>query len=113
MAALSTNRIAWTYQADNGHDYRVAAQKAITDQAVLGGTAAAASVPAKPGGLKMRRMTFNDGAGHSRVVPVYGRATTIAVGATLNLNVLENSVAFTASGTIVGEKTPRVTKQAA
>jgi len=35
MAALSTNRIAWTYTDDAGNQCRVAAQKPLTDQGVL------------------------------------------------------------------------------
>jgi hypothetical protein len=111
MAALSTNRIAWTYTSDSGIAYRVAAQKALTDQAVLGGSAAAATVPPKPGSLKMRRMTFSDGAGHSRVLPVYDPAAAPAVGTSINVNVLENSTALTASGHVISENSPRMIKQ--
>jgi hypothetical protein len=78
MAVLSSNRIAWTYTDDDGFSWRVAALKAWTDQAKLGGSAALATVPQRPGGYKMRRTTVNDGAGHSRVVPVYDIAAPIA-----------------------------------
>jgi hypothetical protein len=36
MAFLDTSRIAWTYTADDGTVYRVAAVKALTDQAQQG-----------------------------------------------------------------------------
>jgi hypothetical protein len=111
MAALSSNRIAWTYISDSGIHYRVAAQKAITDQAVLGGSAAGPTVVPKPGSLKMRRMTFSDGLGHSRVVPVYDPAAIPATGTTLNVNVLQNSTALTASGHVISESSTRITKQ--
>src|ERR1035437_8176943 len=82
MAVLSSNRIAWTYTDDDGNDWRVAALKAWTDQGVLGGTAAAATVPQRSAGYKMRRCVVSDGAGHSRTVPVYDTAATIMSGGT-------------------------------
>lgn len=99
MAALSTNRIAWLYTADDGTVYRVAAQKALTDQSKLGGTAAVGNETPKPASIKMRRISLSDGAGHSRVVPVYTAGAPICtVGETLNCNLLENSTAFTSQG---------------
>ncbi|SRR5713226_7134271 len=113
MPALSTNRIAWTYTSDSGIDYRVAAQKALTDQGVLGGAAAAATVTPKPGSIRMRRCTVSDGAGHSRVVPVYQTTATIVTpGTGINVNVLETSTAMTSNGGFISENRSRITKQA-
>jgi hypothetical protein len=111
MAPLSTNRIAWTYTDDSGKNWRVAAQKALTDQDVLGGAAAASSVPPKPANIKMRRATGRTTGGVSRTFPLYSGSQTFAVdGApgTINANVLENSTAFTWGGGIIPEQRPRV-----
>lgn len=88
MAKLSTNRIAWTYTADDGTDYRVAAPKAVTDQNKLGGSAAASTVPALPKHIKMRRLTVrNLTIGRSRSVPIYDNTAAILTpAATVNLN---------------------------
>lgn len=88
MAKLSSNRIPWRYTADNGTVYRVAAMKAVTDQAKLGGAAAQAGDPPKPGWLKMRRITLIDAThGTSRTVPVYSStAPILQPDATVNLN---------------------------
>jgi hypothetical protein len=105
MVALSSNRIAWTYTANDGTEYRVAAQKALTDQGVLGGTAAASTVPAKPGYMKMRSMTFSDASGNSRVVPIYEvTATAKTQGTTLNVNVLGTSTPLVSSGVFIPQK---------
>lgn len=116
MVALSGNRIAWSYTADDGTVYRVAAQKALTDQGVLGGTAAASSVPPKPGFIKMRSMTFSNGSGNSRVCPIYKvDATALTTpGTSINVNVLGTSTALTSSGHIIPQKPVRaqpITKQ--
>jgi hypothetical protein len=103
MAVLSSNRIAWTYTDDDGNDWRVAALKAWTDQAKLGGTAAAATVPQRPAGYKMRRCVVSDGAGHSRVVPVYDTAADIIVGGTsFNYNANVAGVITMVTGTSNG-----------
>jgi len=87
MAVLSSNRIAWTYTDDEGNSWRVAALKAWTDQDKLGGSAAAPSVPQRPKGYLMRRTLVRDGAGHSRMVPVYAVGAAIQTkGETLNFN---------------------------
>lgn len=115
MARLSGNRIAWTYTADDGTDYRVAADKALTDQNKLGGSAAAATVKPKPGYIKMRRCTVSDGAGHSRVVPVYEvTAPIVTAGTTINVNVGEDSASMTSNGGFIPQgpiRHPSVTKQ--
>jgi hypothetical protein len=116
MAALSTNRIAWTYTDDQGNAWRVAAQKALTDQGVLGGSAAASTVPQRPNDFKMRRATVSNAAGQSRVVVVYDTsATIITAGTSINVNFLENSVAFTSNGGFIPEERAKrnVTKQSA
>jgi len=119
MAVLSSNRIAWSYTDDDGNVWRVAALKAWTDQDVLGGSSAAATVPQRPGGWKMRRTTVSDGAGHSRVVPVYTNAATIiTAGTSLNFNAnvggAITEVAGTSNGGFLREGATRhnVTKQA-
>lgn len=116
MAALSTNRIGWLYTDDEGHVWRVAAQKALTDQGVLGGSAAVGTEPERPNYFKMRRATVSNSAGHSRVVVAYDPAATIkTAGTAINVNRLGNSEAFTANGGFIPERGPRrnVTKQTA
>jgi len=113
MALLSGNRIAWTYTADDGNTYRVAAQKAMTDQAVLGGTAAAGTLPEKPSALVMRRVTVSNGT-LSRVLPCYEPSAPIATaGTAVNANRAGDSHAFTSNGGFIPEGGPRknVTKQ--
>lgn len=113
MALLSGNRIAWTYTADDGNDYRVAAQKAMTDQDVLGGSAAASTLPEKPSAIKMRRVTVSNGV-LSRVLPCYEPSAPIATaGTTVNANRAGDSHAFTSNGGFIPEGGPRknVTKQ--
>ena len=114
MAALSTNRIAWTYTDEEGRDWRVAAQKALTDQGVLGGSAAAGTVAQKPASIRMRRATVSNSSGQSRVVHVYDNTATIkTAGTSINVNYLGNSVAFTSNGGVIPEFDPsrRATKQ--
>jgi hypothetical protein len=116
MAVLSGNRIAWTYTDDEGNDWRVAAQKALTDQGVLGGSAAAGTVPERPNFFKMRRVSVSDGAGHSRVLPCYETTATIVTpGTAVNANYAGVSTPFTSNGGYIPERAPRrnVTKQAA
>lgn len=116
MAVLSGNRIAWTYTSDDGNTYRVAAQKAMTDQAKLGGAAAAGTLPEKPSAIVMRRVTVSNAAGQSRVLPCYTTAAPIITpGTTINANVGGDSAAFTSNGGFIAESGPRknVTKQAA
>lgn len=113
MALLSGNRIAWTYTADDGNTYRVAAMKAMTDQNKLGGSAAAATLPEKPSAIKMRRVTVSNGV-ISRVLPCYEPGAPIATaGETVNANRAGDSHAFTSNGGFIPEGGPRknVTKQ--
>lgn len=110
MAELSSNRIAWTYTDEGGKDWRVAAVKALTDQAVLGGSAALATVPPKPAGIKMRRATVRSAGGVSRTVPLYNGSQTLVVGDTLgsiNVNILQVETSMTAVGGIIPERRPR------
>jgi hypothetical protein len=87
MAVLSSNRLAWKYTDDDGNVWRVAALAAWTSQAKLGGSAAAITDPQRPGGYKMRRAVVSDGAGHSRMVPVYTTdAAIVTAGETFNFN---------------------------
>lgn len=119
MAALSSNRIAWTYTDKAGNTWRVAALKAWTDQGVLGGVAALPTVPQRLGGSKMRRTVVSDGAGHTRTVPVYDlSATIIAPGTSFNFNANVGGVITEVTGTSNGEYLPEgnhghVTKQSA
>ena len=120
MAVLSSNRIAWEYTDDDGNVWRVAALKAWTDQAKLGGSAAAATVPQRPAGYKMRRCVVSDGAGHSRTVPVYEATADIVTGGTsfnFNANVagVITEVTGTSNGGYLREGASRhnVTKQSA
>jgi hypothetical protein len=116
MALLSGNRIAWTYTADDGNTYRVAAQKAMTDQSKLGGSAAAGTLAEKPSAIKMRRVTVSNASGQSRVLPCYEPTAPIATaGETVNANWGGDSRAFTSNGGFIPEGGPRknVTKQSA
>jgi hypothetical protein len=120
MTVLSSNRIAWLYTDDNGDQWRVAALKAATDQAKLGGSAAAATDPQRPGSWKMRRTTVSDGAGHSRVVPVYETgAPIVTAGESFNYNAnvagTITEVTGTSNGGFLREGASRhnVTKQTA
>ena len=116
MVLLSLNRIARAHASDDGNSYRVPAQKAITDQAKLGGQAWAGTVGPLPFGVKMRRITVRNAAqAVSRVVPVYAiDAAILVAGATVNLNHLTDSYTFTSDGNPIAENRPRhsVTKQA-
>jgi len=104
VAALSSNRIAWTYTDAAGNNWRVAALKAWTDQNKLGGSAAAATVPQRPGGNKMRRTVVSDGAGHSRTVPVYSLdAPIITAGTSFNFNANVAGAIDQVTGTSNGE----------
>ena len=104
MVVLSGNRIAWEYSSDDGNSYRVAAQKAMTDQSKLGGQAWAGSVGPKPATMKMRRITVRSAAHGSRTVPVYDTSAAILVaGATINANSGGDSYSFTSSGNPIPE----------
>jgi hypothetical protein len=116
MAPLAGNRIAWLYTSDSGTVYRVAAQKALTDQAVLGGAAATGSETEKPSAIKLRRVTVSNTAGQSRVLVCYTPGAPIATpGTAVNANYDGNSVAFTSNGGFIPQGGPRrnVTKQTA
>lgn len=82
MSVLSSNRVAWSYTDDDGNVWRVAALAAWVTQGTLGGESAAATLPQRPGGYKMRRAVVSDGNGHSRTVPVYDTAATIITAGT-------------------------------
>jgi hypothetical protein len=99
MAFLDTSRIAWTYTADDGTVYRVAAVKALTDQAQQGGASGAAIALSKPGNLKMRRVTCRTAGGVARVFPLYeGGAPLATAGTTINANVDGVSTSFISRG---------------
>ena len=100
----STNRIAWTYTSDAGVDYRVAAQKSLTDQAKQGGSDGSAVALAKPANLKMRRVTCRTAAGISRVFPLYEFGAPLATaGETISANVNGTAVTFTSRGNPIPE----------
>lgn len=103
MAVLSSNRIAWQYTDDDGNVWRVAALAAWTSQSKLGGAAAAATDPQRPAGYKMRRCVVSDGAGHSRMVPVYETTAPIVTGGeTFNFNANVAGVITEVNGTSNG-----------
>jgi hypothetical protein len=56
MPPMVHNFIAWTYTDDTGRDWRTKALKGITDQNKMGGSPAAASLPALPSTIKPRRI---------------------------------------------------------
>jgi hypothetical protein len=108
MPALSGNRVAWTYTDDKGFHWRVGAELAVVSQGKSGGAAALPGVPGKPASLKMRRMTVNDGAGHSRTTPVYDNAAVIiGTGTTIDLNFGGNTVTFSGGRNLIPERRPR------
>ena len=112
MAALSSNRIAWTYATHGGDVFRVSAEKALTDQAKQGGGAAAITVPGKPSGLRMRKVAVRSASGASRYVVSYAEGSPIeTAGETINLNLDNVSTAFTSRGVIVNERLGRQTLQ--
>jgi hypothetical protein len=114
VALLSTNRIGWKYTADNGTVYRVAAQKALTDQAKLGGSAADGTEPIRDTDWTLRRITLSDASGRSRVVVVYENgAPIVTAGESLNVNYLGDQHSLLSSGVLIPEhhKRPNVTKQ--
>lgn len=117
MAIKSLNRIAWEYTSDTGAVYRVAAQKALTDQDKLGGQAWQGEVGPLPKGYKMRRITCRCSAESiSRVFPVYDTdADILAAGATIDANHLADSYTFESDGNPISENRPRhsVTRQSA
>lgn len=98
----SMNKIRWTYVADNGTSYAVAATKAITDQLngssapKVGGSAAAVSVPRLPPHIKPRYVycTYN---GVSRKVIAYDTTCDLWVtgGTTITLEVSGADQTFT------------------
>lgn len=99
MAFLDTSRIAWTYTADDGTNYRVAAVKALTDQAKQGGADGSAVALSKPGTLKMRRVSCRTAGGVTRVFPLYVAGSPLATaGATINANVDGVSTSFISRG---------------
>lgn len=112
--AWSSNRIAWEYTDIDGNVRRVAALKYFTDQNKLGGAAAAGTVPERVNQGAMRRISLSDGAGHSRVVPVYDlSAPIIAASATLLVTIKGVEYTLTSAGRWLQEVTPRrnATKQ--
>lgn len=116
MVLLSLNRIAWLYTSDDTSDYRVAAQKALTDQTKLGGSAYAGTGGPLPNDvIRMRRITVRNAAqGVSRVVPLYDTSAALAAeDATINLNHLSDSYTFISDGNPLGEVRARhsVTRQ--
>jgi hypothetical protein len=85
------NFVSWTYTDDAGHDWRTKALKGITDQNKMGGSPAAASVPALPPTIKPRRIQLYDdyrGILLRRSVVVYSIPSPILTpGAFVNLSV--------------------------
>jgi len=105
LARLSDNRIAWTYTADDGTVYRVAAVKAYTDQNKLGGADGSAVGTPRPSNFKMRRISVRTAAGVTRVVPVYEPGAPICTALeTINLNILSDSASFVSSGNPIPEQ---------
>jgi hypothetical protein len=112
---LDRNRVAWIYTADNGVLYRVAAQKALVDQAKQGGADGSTTSLPKPKWLKMRRVTVHNPTYGSRVVPCYTIGSPIAIqGETINLNVNNASFPFVSRGNPLpeGHVIQNVTSQA-
>lgn len=108
MAALSTNRIAWRYTADDTNVYVVAAQKAYTDQDKAGGAISDGTEPPLPYKMQMRRINVSDRAGHARSMPLYDPAPALKPrGVTVNLNLNNNSTVFYSTGSVRKEQDPR------
>lgn len=104
MAALSGNRVAWTYTDDNGVPWRVAAQLAIVTQGKSGGALAADSLAARPNWGKMRRVTVSGTGGKSRTVVCYEKDAPIGIGgATINVNVDGDVATLKSHGGILSE----------
>lgn len=110
MALTGPERTPWTYTDEAGSVWRVAAREDYVSQGKQGGAAAAATVPAKPSNIKMRRATVKNGT-TSRTVPLYDGTQTLVVGTTLGtieLAISDVGVVMTAVGGIIPERRPRV-----
>lgn len=107
ITVLTGNRVAWTYTDDKGVDWRVSAEKEVTDQAKSGGSAAAITVPGKPAWLKMRRMTVTDATGKSRTTPIYDTGAALVAGGTIDLNYKSAIVTFAGGNNLIPERRPR------
>lgn len=111
------NRVAWTYTANDGTAYRVSAKAVYvldgTDGAKYGGSAAAASVRAKPAGLRMRQVYAVSAAGRTVAIPVYEKtADAFATpGTTLTRDINGTDTSVTTTSDTISEKMGRQTKQ--
>lgn len=112
----SGNKIRWTYVADSGTSYAIAATKAITDQLgvstnpKVGGSAAALTVPRLPKQIKPRRVKlYNAANGVSRSVICYQPDAELLDGTetTLTLEHAGADIVFTRVGgddAIIGQR---------
>lgn len=102
--AWSSARVAWTYKADDGTIYRVAANGSEVAQAKQGGATGVGNTNPKPGRIRMRRVTCVSAANGSRVVPFYEAGAPIAAkGTTIDLGVDGVFVTFTSQGNPIPE----------
>jgi len=107
-------RVAWTYTTDDGRQFRVSINQQLTTNVTggtppvpyIGGSAAAATLPPKPSGLKMRRITVrNTALGISKTVPVMELSAPIltSLGTALTLDHAGTTAAFTYYGGLLNE----------
>lgn len=117
MAMQDGNRIAWTYTDNNGETYRVSAKAVyvndVTDGTKYGGTAAAASLKAKPRGLRMRAVYATSAAGDTILVTCYTAAATAFAtpGTTLTRNINGADVSVTTTAMQLPERSGKQAKQ--
>jgi len=106
MARLSESRIAWTYTADNGTQYRMAAVAAYTSQDKQGGADGSAVAAVRPSNFKPRRVSVRNATlGISRVVPLYEAGAPLASeGETITLNHDTDSYVFVSDGNPLPEQ---------
>lgn len=111
------NRVAWTYTDNNSETYRVSAKDVyvndVTDGAKYGGTAAAASLKAKPKGLRMRGVYATTAAGDTILITCYTAAATAFAtpGTTLTRNVNGVDVEATTTAMQLPERSGKQCKQ--
>jgi hypothetical protein len=102
MALNSANKIAWTYTDDDGTDWAVTAEKAITDQKddaviIVGGAPAVAGLNPWPSSWRKRKVYFTHGD-KRKAVTAYEVTALAWTDATQELTLNEGSDVATYTG---------------
>jgi hypothetical protein len=112
------SKVPWTYTTDDGRQFRVSINAQLVSTANeqspgvkwVGGSPAAATLPPKPAGLQMRRITVRDTTNKiSKTVPVMTLTAPIlsAIGQDLVLDHAGATSSFTFFGGLISEKDAR------